>query len=127
LPIIGGTSGGRRPVPADINYEAHLALGFKLNRYSVECALTDLATSPLAAADSSVADTIPEGMIETIAATIPHLLSQSICRRVKSVVSASLSRVKSIPPAAAMSALRLEEPAICRDAGRMRPLSGVDR
>ncbi len=74
---VSGTSGGRRPVPVDINYEAHLALGFKLNRYNIECVLTDLATSPLATAESSVADTTPEGMIETIAATIPRLLSQA--------------------------------------------------
>lgn len=35
------------------------------------------ATSPLATAESIVADTTPEGMIETIAATIPRLLSQA--------------------------------------------------
>ncbi|OAP46120.1 ROK family protein [Sinorhizobium americanum] len=68
---------GRRPVPVDINYEAHLAFGFKLNRYSINCVLTDLATTPLALLDAEVADTRPEGMIETIAATIPKLLAQA--------------------------------------------------
>ena len=74
---VSGTSGGRRPVPVDINYEAHLALGFKLNSYSIECVLTDLATSPLATLEAGVADTTPEGMIATIAATIPRLLSKA--------------------------------------------------
>lgn len=68
---------GRRPVPVDINYEAHLALGFKLNRHSINCVLTDLATTPLALLDAEVADTRPEGMIETIAATIPQLLARA--------------------------------------------------
>jgi predicted NBD/HSP70 family sugar kinase len=72
---VSSLSGGRRPVPIEINYEAHLALGFKLNRYNIECVLTDLATSPLATLEASVADTTAEGMIETIAATIPRLLS----------------------------------------------------
>jgi predicted NBD/HSP70 family sugar kinase len=74
---VAGTSGGRRPVPVDINYEAHLALGFKLNRYNIECVLTDLATSPIATLEAEVAQTSPEGMIETIAATIPRLLAQA--------------------------------------------------
>lgn len=74
---VSGTSGGRRPVPVDINYEAHLALGFKLNRYNIECVLTDLATSPLATLEAEVADTSPQGMIETIAATTPRLLAQA--------------------------------------------------
>jgi predicted NBD/HSP70 family sugar kinase len=74
---ISGTAGGRRPVPVDINYQAHLALGFKLNRYNIECVLTDLATTPLATLEANVADTTPEGMIETIAATIPRLLLQA--------------------------------------------------
>lgn len=74
---ISSASGGRRPVPVDINYEAHLALGFKLNRYNIESVLTDLATSPLATLEAEVADTSPEGMIESIAATIPRLLEQA--------------------------------------------------
>jgi len=73
---VAGTT-GRRPVPVDINYEAHLALGFKLNRYSIDCVLTDLATTPLASLEADVADTSPQGMIETIAATIPKLLAQA--------------------------------------------------
>ena len=74
---VSSTSGGRRPVPVDINYEAHLALGFKLNRYNVDSVLTDLATMPVAAVVADVADTSPQGMIETIAATIPRLLEQA--------------------------------------------------
>ncbi|CAN7275700.1 ROK family protein [Pararhizobium sp. LjRoot238] len=73
--IAGAT--GRRPVPVDINYDAHLAVGFKLNRHSIDCVLTDLATTPLALMEAEVADTSPEAVIEVIAATIPRLLAQS--------------------------------------------------
>lgn len=69
------SSNGRRPIPIDINYEAHLALGFKLNRDSIECVLTDLATLPLATLNVTVSDTSPEGMIVAIKAAIPHLLT----------------------------------------------------
>jgi predicted NBD/HSP70 family sugar kinase len=71
------SSNGRRPIPVDINYEAHLTLGFKLNRDSIECVLTDLATTPLATLRAAVTDTSPEGMIETIRATIPLLLTEA--------------------------------------------------
>ncbi|WEX78881.1 ROK family protein [Sinorhizobium numidicum] len=69
------SSNGRRPIPMDINYEAHLALGFKLNRSSIDCVLTDLATSPLSTLQATVGDTSPEGMIEAIRGAIPRLLA----------------------------------------------------
>ncbi|WP_208247180.1 ROK family protein (plasmid) [Rhizobium sp. T1470] len=71
------SSNGRRPIPVDINYEAHLALGFKLNRNSIDCVLTDLATIPLATMETAVANTSPEGMIEAIKDAIPRLLAQA--------------------------------------------------
>ena len=71
------SSNGRRPIPVDINYEAHLTLGFKLNRDNIACVLTDLATSPLATLDAAVTDTTPEGMIDAIEAAIPRLLSEA--------------------------------------------------
>lgn len=55
------SANGRRPIPVDINYEAHLALGFKLNRDNIACVLTDLATTPLATLEAEVAETTPEG------------------------------------------------------------------
>ena len=60
------SANGRRPIPVDINYEAHLALGFKLNRDNIACVLTDLATTPLATLEARVEDTTPEGMIRAI-------------------------------------------------------------
>jgi predicted NBD/HSP70 family sugar kinase len=68
---------GRRPVPVDINYEAHLAIGFKLNLRHIDCVLTDLATTPLISLEVPVTDTSPGGIVETIAATIPALLAQA--------------------------------------------------
>ncbi|MDP9810907.1 putative NBD/HSP70 family sugar kinase [Rhizobium tibeticum] len=71
------SSNGRRPIPVDINYEAHLALGFKLNRSRIDCVLTDLATIPLATMETAVVDTSPEGMIEAIKDAIPRLLAEA--------------------------------------------------
>lgn len=71
------SANGRRPIPIDINYDAHLALGFKLNRDSIECVLTDLATSPLSTLNIAVADTTPGGMIEAIKRAIPSLLASA--------------------------------------------------
>lgn len=65
---------GRRPVPVDINYDGHLAVGFKLRHNSIDCILTDLATTPLASFDMPVFDTQPETMVEAIAVAIPRLL-----------------------------------------------------
>ena len=65
---------GRRPVPVDINYDGHLAVGFKLRHNSIDCILTDLATTPLASFDMPVADTRPETMVDAIAQAIPRLL-----------------------------------------------------
>ena len=71
------SSNGRRPTPIDINYEAHLALGFKLNRDNIACVLTDLATTPLATLEAPVPDTSPEGMIQAIETAIPRLLTEA--------------------------------------------------
>lgn len=71
------STNGRRPTPIDINYEAHLALGFKLNRDNIACVLTDLATAPLATLEAQVPDTSPEGMIQAIETAIPRLLADA--------------------------------------------------
>ena len=65
---------GRRPVPIDINYAAHLAVGFKLRHDSIDCVLTDLATTPLTSFSMPVADTQPETMVDAIDKAIPALL-----------------------------------------------------
>ncbi|HWU65328.1 MAG TPA: ROK family transcriptional regulator [Ensifer sp.] len=72
---VGAT--GRRPVPVDINYDGHMAVGFKLRHDKIDCILTDLATTPLASFDMAVADTRPETMVETIVTAIPKLLERA--------------------------------------------------
>ncbi len=73
--VVGTT--GRRPTPIDINYEAHLTVGFKLHRHHIECVLTDLATMPLVAFNVDISDPAPKTIIETIASTIPALLERA--------------------------------------------------
>ncbi|SCM73927.1 Transcriptional regulator/sugar kinase [uncultured Pleomorphomonas sp.] len=73
--VTGAT--GRRPVPIDINYEAHLAFGFKLNADGIDCVLTDLATNPLATWHAPISDTSPDGMIKAIADAMPQMLADS--------------------------------------------------
>ncbi|AGB74165.1 MULTISPECIES: ROK family transcriptional regulator [Rhizobium] len=68
---------GRRPVPVDINYDGHLAVGFKLRHDSIDCVLTDLATTPIASFEMPVPDTLPETMVEAIVAAIPKLLADA--------------------------------------------------
>ncbi len=43
-----GSSGGRRPIFIDINYEAHFAIGLKLSESSLKGVLTDLSLKVLA-------------------------------------------------------------------------------
>ncbi|TCM50776.1 putative NBD/HSP70 family sugar kinase [Rhizobium sp. PP-F2F-G48] len=94
--VVGAT--GRRPTPIDINYEAHLTVGFKLHRHHIECVLTDLATTPLIASDVDICDPAPAAIIETIAATIPHLL-QRAGRASDAVVGIGVSIPGEINPA----------------------------
>lgn len=91
------SSNGRRPIPVDINYEAHLTLGFKLNRSSINCVLTDLATSPLATFQATVTDTTPEAMIETIRDTIPRLLVEA-AREEKDIMGIGVSIPGEVDP-----------------------------
>ena len=44
--VVGAT--GRRPVPVDINYEAHLAIGFKLHLRKIDCDDLKLRTAQTA-------------------------------------------------------------------------------
>jgi predicted NBD/HSP70 family sugar kinase len=54
--------GGRRPIPLEINYAGHLAIGIKMNVGSLECVLTDLSTATL----SSLTIEFPEPSPHTI-------------------------------------------------------------
>jgi predicted NBD/HSP70 family sugar kinase len=68
---------GRRPIPVDINYDGHLAVGFKLRQHSIDCVLTDLATTPIVSLSAPVADTGAHGMVDAITRSIPELLSKA--------------------------------------------------
>ena len=68
---------GRPSTPIDINYGSRLAFGFKLNKESINCVLTDLATTALASADIPIADTTPDSIAAVIADSIPSLLDQA--------------------------------------------------
>ncbi|WP_431323578.1 ROK family protein [Rhizobium sp. YTU87027] len=65
---------GRPSTPIDINYGSRLAFGFKLNKDSINCVLTDLATTVLASADVRITDTSPAGITTAIAGNMPVLL-----------------------------------------------------
>ncbi|OWV83201.1 ROK family transcriptional regulator [Rhizobium sp. R693] len=65
---------GRPSTPIDINYGSRLAFGFKLNKDSINCVLTDLATTVLASADLPISDTSPAGITTAIAGNMPVLL-----------------------------------------------------
>lgn len=66
---------GRPSTPIDINYGSRLAFGFKLNKDSINCVLTDLSTTALASIDVAISDTTPDGITGSIANTIPALLA----------------------------------------------------
>jgi predicted NBD/HSP70 family sugar kinase len=91
------STNGRRPTPIDINYEAHLALGFKLDRENIACVLTDLATTPLAALEVKVQDTTSEGMIHLIETAIPRLLAEA-CRDEKDIMGIGVSIPGEVDP-----------------------------
>src|SRR6188768_3438274 len=50
---------GRRPVPVEINYRSRLAVGLKLMVGSIDCVLTDLATTTLHSTRIEIADQTP--------------------------------------------------------------------
>lgn len=67
-------STGRRPIPVEINYSSGLAIGFKLMVGSVECVVTDLATSPLGSLRLPLANHSPEHIADTLASAVPKLI-----------------------------------------------------
>jgi len=70
----GPATGGRRPMPLHIVYEARLAIGFKVMADRVLGVLTDLATEVLAEIELPLPDHRPETVIETAATAAAQLM-----------------------------------------------------
>jgi predicted NBD/HSP70 family sugar kinase len=73
----GNGSAGRRPIPIDINYDAKVAIGFKLHGDRMECLITDLTTTVIASFDAPLPDTHVETVIAVMKDAIPRLLTMS--------------------------------------------------
>jgi predicted NBD/HSP70 family sugar kinase len=68
---------GRRPIPVEINYAGSLAVGIKLMVGSIECVLTDLATTPLISRCLPLPDQSPETVVEVCARAVRELLAEA--------------------------------------------------
>lgn len=68
---------GRRPVPVEINYSGGLAVGIKLMVGSIECVLTDLATTPLVTRSFPLPDQEPETVVEVCRRAVDELLAEA--------------------------------------------------
>ncbi len=69
--IPGG--GGRRPIPLEINYAGHLAIGIKMNVGSLECVLTDLSTATLSSLTVEFKDTSPNSVLNAAETAVSRL------------------------------------------------------
>lgn len=65
--------GGRRPIPLEINYGGHLAIGIKMNVGSLECVLTDLSTAPLLSMTIEFNDPSPLAVLDAAEKAVKHL------------------------------------------------------
>ncbi|MFK3781676.1 ROK family protein [Agrobacterium sp. NPDC089420] len=55
---------GRRPIPLEINYSSHFAIGIKMNVGSLECVLTDLSTAVLSTLTVNCKSSAPEAVLD---------------------------------------------------------------
>ncbi|CDI12323.1 Transcriptional regulator protein (plasmid) [Agrobacterium pusense] len=69
--IPGG--GGRRPIPLEINYAGHLAIGIKMNVGSLECVLTDLSTATLSSLTIEFKDPSPQSVLDVAQKAVTRL------------------------------------------------------
>ncbi|WP_423752248.1 ROK family transcriptional regulator [Agrobacterium tumefaciens] len=69
--IPGG--GGRRPIPLEINYAGHLAIGIKMNVGSLECVLTDLSTATLSSLTIEFDDPSPQSVLDAAEKAVTRL------------------------------------------------------
>jgi predicted NBD/HSP70 family sugar kinase len=68
-----GSSGGRRPIFMDINYEAHYAVGLQLNGHRLEGVITDLSLKVLAHLSEDLTEHDPVRVTAQIAALCKRL------------------------------------------------------
>ncbi len=68
-----GSSGGRRPIFMDINYEAHYAVGLQLNGYRLEGVITDLSLKVIAHLSEELSEHDPTRVTAQIAALCKQL------------------------------------------------------
>jgi predicted NBD/HSP70 family sugar kinase len=74
---IKGT-GGRRPVPLELNYASRLVIGLKLNFHGIEAVLTDLSTTLLDSVFEPLPDTEPETVVAHAAAAVRQLAARPL-------------------------------------------------
>jgi predicted NBD/HSP70 family sugar kinase len=72
-----GSSGGRRPIFMDINYEAHYAVGLKLNGHRLEGVITDLSLKVLAHLGEDLTEHDPTRVTVQIAALCKRLYKRA--------------------------------------------------
>lgn len=68
---------GRRPIPININYAAHHAIGVKLMVDTIECVLTDLATNVLYSFRLNLPDQSPESVVAVCVQCVEHVLENA--------------------------------------------------
>jgi predicted NBD/HSP70 family sugar kinase len=74
---IKGT-GGRRPVPLELNYAGRLVIGLKLEVSGVEAVLTDLSTTLLDSVFEPLSSTKPETVVAHAAAAVRQLAARPL-------------------------------------------------
>jgi predicted NBD/HSP70 family sugar kinase len=72
-----GSSGGRRPIFMDINYEAHYAVGLQLNGHRLEGVITDLSLKVLAHLSEDLSEHDPARVTAQIAALCKRLYKRA--------------------------------------------------
>ena len=72
------SSGGRKPIPVSINYQARWSIGIKLREGALEGTLTDLSCSPLRSRTVLVDKMTPQVVTESIQTLVTEL--QSDCQ-----------------------------------------------
>jgi predicted NBD/HSP70 family sugar kinase len=72
-----GSSGGRRPIFMDINYEAHYAVGLQLNGHRLEGVITDLSLRVLAHLSEDLTEHDPARVTAQVAALCKRLYKRA--------------------------------------------------
>lgn len=79
------SSGGRRPISLEINYENRYSIGVKIMSSSIEAVLTDLATAPLRSIQVDIVAPTPENVAAACKRVVAALVPDKRDRREKLV------------------------------------------